>query len=128
MHFFPRHLQRVSVYFVCLGQVYIFLSAIPPNGKWRQNIGGRELRRENFVQIFAQCSWSAYTRKHRPRLYTYIFRQHVCRSKNNSRDALQSARCFRAFSHYYVYTINELFSFQNYFRIEISRLAILRDN
>lgn len=40
-----------------MGQVYIFLGTTPMSKtEWRQNIGGRELRRENLVQIFAQRS------------------------------------------------------------------------
>lgn len=108
--------------YVCVGQVYIFLSAISPNGEWRQNIGGRELRRENFVQIFAQRSWSAYTRKHIGHIYIHT---HVCWSKNNSRDALpECARCFHAFP-YSVYTINEPILLENLPRIEISPSTIL---
>lgn len=66
---------------MCRSSLYFSKYDPSPNGKWRQNIGGRELRRENFVQIFARRSWSAYTGKHWPhlyiRMYIFVFRRHM---------------------------------------------------
>jgi len=66
--------------------------------EWRQNIGGRELRRENFVQIFAQRT-AAYVYMQTLLPSMYFANIYVCQFKNNSRCALQSTRYF--YPYYY---------------------------